>query len=211
MTASKIQNGVYNAHLAGCEVRLSGNGKPMLAFLWRIDNNGATVKSFVHLCLKDGSPNVKGIGLVKAWAPDWNGTDLYWFSEHMPLASTYAVKLTVSVEPSYRDPSQMVPVVKWVNAANGRWGRALETENEAEEHSGPITLNREELKKHLEAVQPTMQDVWRAFKILFGNATQPQLERKWFEILDACREGGRDVDQFTLADWQRVVDRLAAI
>ena len=40
MTASKIQNGVYNAHLAGCEVRLSGNGKPMLAFLWRIDNNG---------------------------------------------------------------------------------------------------------------------------------------------------------------------------
>ena len=98
-----------------------------------------------------------------------------------------------------------------MNAANGRWGRALETENEAEEHSGPITLNREELKKHLEAVQPTMQDVWRAFKILFGNATQPQLERKWFEILDACREGGRDVDQFTLADWQRVIDRLAAI
>ena len=211
MTASKLQNGVYNAHLAGCEVRLSGNGKPMLAFLWRIDNNGVTIKSFVHLCLKDGSPNVKGIGLVKSWAPGWNGTDLYWFSEHLPLASTYPVKLTVSVEPSYRDPSQMIPVVKWVNAANGRWGKSLETQNDAENHSAPVTPNREELKKHLEAVQPTMQDVWRAFKILFGHATQPQIERKWFELLDACREGGRDVDQFTLADWQRVIDRLAAI
>lgn len=99
--------------------------------------------------------------------------------------------------------------MKWVNAANGRWGKSHEAQNDAEDHAAPVTPNREELKKHLEAVQPTMQDVWRAFKILFGHATQPQLERKWFDLLDACREGGRDVDQFTLADWQRVIDHMA--
>ena len=41
----KIQDGVYDAHLVGSEVRLSNNGKPMICFLWKLDESGETIKA----------------------------------------------------------------------------------------------------------------------------------------------------------------------
>jgi len=203
----QIQDGVYDARLIGSEVRLSGNGKPMICFLWKLNGSDTTIKSFVHLCLKDGSPNVKGINLVKSWAKDWDGGDLYWFTEHASLAASYEVKLTIANEPAYNNPSQIYPRVKWVNAAHGRWGKQLSSAD----NQSPTPLNRDEFKKYLETVRPTMQDVWLAFRILYAKATQTSLERAWFEMIDRCRPEGRDVDQFTESEWQHAIDYMAAL
>lgn len=205
----KIQDGVYDAHLVGSEVRLSNNGKPMICFLWKLDESGETIKSYVHLCLKDGSPNTKGVGLVKSWAADWNGEDLYWFSEHLETASKYDVKLTIVNEPGYDNPSVCYSRVKWVNAAHGRWGRAASGKSDSDADV-PIIPNREEFHRYLDTIHPTMKDVWMAFKILYRGVSQTQLEKRWFELVDGIRDG-KDIDQFTATEWHLAIVRMAAV
>lgn len=202
-----IQDGKYAAHLESSEVKLSGNGKPMICFLWKLDRSGATVKSFTHLTLKDGTPNVKGIALVRRWAPDWDGNDLYWFGEHRSLASSYAVMLGIVNEPGYNDPNRIYAHVKWVNPVGWKpTSRAAKPEC-----AGELTPNREEFAVHADAIAPTMGDVWRAFRMLFPKASATQLELKWFELIDSCREDGHDVDQFTESEWTKAIAKMKAM
>lgn len=203
----RIQDGNYAAHLLSSEVRLSGNGKPMICFLWKLDKGGETVKSFTHLTLRDGSPNLKGISLVRRWAPDWDGEDLYWFGEHLSLAASYPVVLSIVNEQSYNDPNRVYTSVKWVNPKGWKPG----VRDAARSGEGVLTPDRGEFARHAEVILPMMSDVWHAFRMLFPKASPTQLELKWFELIDSCRENGHDVDQFTEGEWQKAIDKMKAM
>lgn len=188
MNISKIQDGVYGAHLIAAEAKLSASGKPLIAFQWKLDATGQTVKSFLHLTFKDGSPNLKGIALAKAWAPDWDGKDLYWFSENLALASTYAVKLTIVNEPSYLDSRNVYANVKWVNPPS----RFAATEDK----SRPAVAPEVEL-------EPTMHDTWRMWSLMTEKCSLSYRDKTWLKY---AREIAADKDQidFTAEDWEKM-------
>ena len=71
-----LQDGVYDAHLVAAHHCVSRLGKPMIEFLWKIYRSDLTVKSFLHLEMKNGLKNVQGIRFTMGWAVDWDGARL---------------------------------------------------------------------------------------------------------------------------------------
>jgi len=198
---TRIQDGVYPAHLIGSEVKLSSKGLPMLTLQWQLETINATLKSHVHVSLADGSPNVKGIGLVRKWAPDWDGNDLYWFSEHLEIAGKYPVKLTVVNEPSWADPGILYAKVKWVNPANWRpTGSAPVAPTQIDESASVRPAPDA-------ALEPTMHDTWRMWCAMTENCSRSYRDKTWIWY---ARETAADRDQvdFTADDWARMQQRI---
>ena len=114
-----LQDGVYDAHLVAAHHCVSRLGKPMIEFLWKIDRSDLTVKSFLHLEMKNGLKNVQGIRFTKGWAIDWDGEDPDWFDNNLETCQKYAVRLTVVNDRSTTNPSLTYTHVKWVNPRSG--------------------------------------------------------------------------------------------
>ena len=213
--------------MTGAQVKLSAKGTPYLTFLWKTEQ-GVELKSFFFLTDKSGGPNENGKALVRKWCPKWDGGE-YWFNEHFDEVSRIPVILIVHNEPSYKDPSQIYPVVKWVNPANG-YGRSTcsagplvgcsdesspNSQSDTEvgvdsETSVPDPKNRAEFASYLDQLTPTMADAWAAINILYRGKSAAFVEKAWFSIIDTY-SNGKDQDQFTEAQWQSVINHMKGL
>lgn len=196
MNTTTIQDGVYPAHLIAAEAKISASGHPLIAFLWKLDETGQTVKSFLHLCYKDGTPNPKGIAFTKAWAPDWDGKNLYWFSENLALASTYPVKLTIENTSSWGDSHSAFPNVKWVNSLH--WQGKKKGEGEGEGEEAQLVKPDDEIE-----LEPTMHETWRLWSVMCANCSLSYRDREWIKAVRAVRPDADQID-FTADDWRKV-------
>jgi len=195
---TRIQDGVYPAHLIGAEVKLSSKGLPMLTLQWQLDGREETLRSHVHFTLADGSPNVKGIGLVRKWAPDWDGKDLYWFSEHLEIASRYAVKLTIANEPAWNDPSLIYAKVKWVNPA--RW-TPVDATSSSRQNMESVSLPPDV------DLEPTMQDTWRLWCAMTSRCSASFRDKTWLWYVHET-DANKDQIDFTPDDWFRMQQHI---
>ena len=198
-----LQDGAYRAKMTGAQVKLSAKGTPYLTFLWKTEQ-GVELKSFFFLTDKSGGPNENGKALVRKWCPNWDGGE-YWFNEHFDEVSKIPVILIVKNEPSYKDPSQIYPVVKWVNPIGGH--EAPSTNNQAPTPTPPDPANRAEFASYLDQLTPTMADAWAAINILYRGKSAAFVEKTWFSIIDAY-SNGKDQDQFSEAQWLSVINHL---
>jgi len=193
-----IQDGVYPAHLSAATVKLNGKGLPMLVLQWQLDGLDATIRSYVHFTLSDGSPNVKGIGHMRKWATDWDGIDLYWFNEHFDVASRYPVRLTIVNGPLWNDPTRICAQVKWVNPA--KWTQPNRTEQATPQEEHPSAATDAEL-------QQTMCDTWRMWCDMTRACSVAYRQRIWVAHARETVPGKDQVD-FTPGDWRRMQLRL---
>ena len=212
-----LQDGAYRAKMTGAQVKLSAKGTPYLTFLWKTEQ-GVELKSFFFLTDKSGGPNENGKTLVRKWCPNWDGGE-YWFNEHFDEVSKIAVILIVKNEPSYKDPSQIYPVVKWVNPIGGQRdlqrGSGVPTASEecdatASQPTPPDPANRAEFASYLDQLTPMMADAWAAINILYRGKSAAFVEKAWFSIIDTY-SNGKDQDQFTEAQWQSVINHMKGL
>ena len=201
-----LQDGVYDAHLVAAHHCVSRLGKPIIEFLWKIDRSDLTVKSFLHLEMKNGLKNVQGIRFAKGWAIDWDGVDPKWFENHIETCQQYAVRLTVVNDRSTTNPSLTYTHVKWVNPRNGFAAQKAECEaRSAERELRKIDPARfAELPADL---KPTMNDTWETFCFLTSDWSGAEREALWFAIIGRVAPGKDQID-FTEAEWSRVVSEM---
>ena len=203
-----LQDGVYDAHLVAAHHCVSRLGKPIIEFLWKIDRSDLTVKSFLHLEMKNGLKNVQGIRFAKGWAIDWDGVDPKWFENHIETCQQYAVRLTVVNDRSTTNPSLTYTHVKWVNPRSGFAAPRVECEvRSAERELRKIDPARfAELPADL---KPTMNDTWETFCFLTSDWSGAEREALWFAIIGRVAPGKDQID-FTEAEWSRVVSEMKA-
>ena len=205
-----LQDGAYRAKMTGAQVKLSAKGTPYLTFLWKTEQ-GVELKSFFFLTDKSGGPNENGKALVRKWCPNWDGGE-YWFNEHFDEVSRIPVILIVKNEPCYKDPSQIYPVVKWVNPIGGHQSPTTNYQSPTTNYQSPTTTppdpaNRAEFASYLDQLTPTMADAWAAINILYRGKSAAFVEKAWFSIIDTY-SNGKDQDQFTEAQWLSVINHL---
>ena len=206
-----LQDGVYDAHLVAahhCESRL---GKPIIEFLWKIDQSDLTVKSFLHLEMKNGLKNVQGIRFTKGWAVDWDGEAPDWFENNLETCQQYAVRLTVVNQPALNDPTRLYTHVKWVNPRKWNGGRV---EGGKVEECGVRSAECEVRKIDPTRIsllpddlKPTLKDAWEAFCFLTSDWSNAEREKLWFSIIGKVAPGKDQID-FTEAEWSRVVSEM---
>ena len=206
----KLQDGAYRARMTGAQVKLSAKGTPYLTFLWKTEQ-GVELKSFFFLTDKSGGSNENGKALVRKWCPNWDGGE-YWFNEHFDEVSRIPVILIVKNEPCYKDPSQIYPVVKWVNPIGGHQSPTTNHQLPITNYQSPTTTppdpaNRAEFASYLDQLTPTMADAWAAINILYRGKSAAFVEKAWFSIIDTY-SNGKDQDQFTEAQWISVINHL---
>ena len=199
--------------MTGAQVKLSAKGTPYLTFLWKTEQ-GVELKSFFFLTDKSGGPNENGKTLVRKWCPNWDGGE-YWFNEHFDEVSKIAVILIVKNEPSYKDPSQIYPVVKWVNPIGGHQSPTTNYQSPTTNYQSPTTTppdpaNRAEFASYLDQLTPMMADAWAAINILYRGKSAAFVEKAWFSIIDTY-SNGKDQDQFTEAQWQSVINHMKGL
>ena len=204
-----LQDGAYDAHLVAAHHCVSRLGKPMIEFLWKIDRSDLTVKSFLHLEMKNGLKNVQGIRFAKGWAVDWDGTDPGWFENNIPTCQQYAVRLTVVNDRSASDPTHTYTHVKWVNPRN-QFADAVKVRCEApsaERETRKIDPAR--LQQLPDDLKPTMKDVWGMFCFATSDWSAAEREALWFAIIGKVAPGKDQID-FTEAEWSQVVSEMKA-
>lgn len=204
-----IQDGAYDAKLLSAHYGRSKTNKPIVEFLWLIENSDLTIKSYLHLEMNNGLRNVKGVKAVQFWAVDWDGNDPEWFQEHLDICTKYKVRLTVVNEVSPTDPTRSFSHVKWVNPR--RWARSEESRVKSEE-CGERKKPMREFERALFAelptgIKPTMRGAWAAFSFLTQEWTSGERERKWFSLIGKVAPGKDQID-FTPEDWQGVIDEM---
>ena len=202
-----LQDGVYDAHLVAahhCESRL---GKPIIEFLWKIDQSDLTVKSFLHLEMKNGLKNVQGIRFTKGWAVDWDGEAPDWFENNLETCQQYAVRLTVVNQPALNDPTRLYTHVKWVNPR--QWARSEELKVKREECPAVRKIDPTRIPQLPDDLKPTMKDAWEAFCFLTSDWSNAEREKLWFSIIGKVAPGKDQID-FTEAEWSRVVSEMKA-
>ena len=202
-----LQDGVYDAHLVAahhCESRL---GKPIIEFLWKIDQSDLTVKSFLHLEMKNGLKNVQGIRFTKGWAVDWDGEAPDWFENNLETCQQYAVRLTVVNQPALNDPTRLYTHVKWVNPR--QWTRSEELKVRSEECPAVRKIDPTRIPQLPDDLKPTMKDAWEAFCFLTSDWSNAEREKLWFSIIGKVAPGKDQID-FTEAEWSRVVSEMKA-
>ena len=200
-----LQDGVYDAHLVAahhCESRL---GKPIIEFLWKIDQSDLTVKSFLHLEMKNGLKNVQGIRFTKGWAVDWDGEAPDWFENNLETCQQYAVRLTVVNQPALNDPTRLYTHVKWVNPR--QWARSEELKVKSEECPAVRKIDPSRIPLLPDDLKPTMKDAWEAFCFLTSDWSNAEREKLWFSIIGKVAPGKDQID-FTEAEWSRVVSEM---
>ena len=200
-----LQDGVYDAHLVAahhCESRL---GKPIIEFLWKIDQSDLTVKSFLHLEMKNGLKNVQGIRFTKGWAVDWDGEAPDWFENNLETCQQYAVRLTVVNQPALNDPTRLYTHVKWVNPR--QWARSEELKVKSEECPAVRKIDPTRIPQLPDDLKPTMKDAWEAFCFLTSDWSNAEREKLWFSIIGKVAPGKDQID-FTEAEWSRVVSEM---
>ena len=202
-----LQDGVYDAHLVAahhCESRL---GKPIIEFLWKIDQSDLTVKSFLHLEMKNGLKNVQGIRFTKGWAVDWDGEAPDWFENNLETCQQYAVRLMVVNQPALNDPTRLYTHVKWVNPR--QWARSEELKVKSEECPAVRKIDPTRIPQLPDDLKPTMKDAWEAFCFLTSDWSNAEREKLWFSIIGKVAPGKDQID-FTEAEWSRVVSEMKA-
>ena len=202
-----LQDGVYDAHLVAahhCESRL---GKPIIEFLWKIDQSDLTVKSFLHLEMKNGLKNVQGIRFTKGWAVDWDGEAPDWFENNLETCQQYAVRLMVVNQPALNDPTRLYTHVKWVNPR--QWARSEELKVKSEECPAVRKIDPTRIPLLPDDLKPTMKDAWEAFCFLTSDWSNAEREKLWFSIIGKVAPGKDQID-FTEAEWSRVVSEMKA-
>ena len=200
-----LQDGVYDAHLVAahhCESRL---GKPIIEFLWKIDQSDLTVKSFLHLEMRNGLKNVQGIRFTKGWAVDWDGEAPDWFENNLETCQQYAVRLTVVNQPALNDPTRLYTHVKWVNPR--QWARSEELKVKSEECPAVRKIDPTRIPQLPDDLKPTMKDAWEAFCFLTSDWSNAEREKLWFSIIGKVAPGKDQID-FTEAEWSRVVSEM---
>lgn len=203
MNTHDIPDGIHPAHLAAAQARLSAQGRPMVEFLWRIDGTNVSLKSYLSLVRADGTPNAKAIALTRRWAPDWDGTDPYWFAEHLDFCRKYPVKLTVRNEPGWKDPSRTFACVAWVNPAH--W--APPPRDTAAAKPDPIALDVAALAEAPEDLEPTMKNVWGVFTLLYAKVSPTVRDADWLALVSGLLPGKMQID-YTAEDWRRVLTHV---
>ena len=204
-----LQDGVYDAHLVAAHHCVSRLGKPMIEFLWKIDRSDLTVKSFLHLEMKNGLKNVQGIRFTKGWAIDWDGEDPDWFDNNLQTCQQYAVRLTVVNDRSTTNPSLTYTHVKWVNTRTGFPRPQVKVEGEGEEGRGLRRIDPSRIPLLPDDLKPTMKDAWEAFCFLTSDWAGAEREALWFAIIGKVAPGKDQID-FTEAEWSRVVSEMKA-
>jgi len=201
-----LQDGTYDAHLVAAHHCVSRLGKPMIEFLWKIDRSDLTVKSFLHLEMKNGLKNVQGIRFAKGWAIDWDGKDPDWFENNIETCQQYAVRLTVVNDRSTTDPTHTYTHVKWVNPrshfADAAKRKAEECPKTTQRRIDPARFA--ELPADL---KPTMKDTWETFCFVTSDWTAAERETLWFAIIGKVAPGKDQID-FTETEWSRVVSEM---
>ena len=200
-----LQDGVYDAHLVAAHHCVSRLGKPMIEFLWKIDRSDLTVKSFLHLEMKNGLKNVQGIRFTKGWAIDWDGEDPDWFDNNLQTCQQYAVRLTVVNDRSTTNPSLTYTHVKWVNPR--QWARSEELRVKSEECAAVRKIDPTRIPLLPDDLKPTMKDAWEAFCFLTSDWSNAEREKLWFSIIGKVAPGKDQID-FTEAEWSRVVSEM---
>jgi hypothetical protein len=119
---SNWEEGNYEAVTKAATVYENEKQKLILAVAF--DVGGTEMKNRFVLVESDGVLNTVNIAKVREWS-GWDGIDPYWFIEAAKTSIKCMVK--VKMEPGFRDPTTMYPVIKWVNKA-GCEGSALPEE-----------------------------------------------------------------------------------
>lgn len=197
-----LQDGAYDAHLVAARYGLSRLGKPIVEFLWKIDSSDLTVKSFLHLEMKNGLRNVRGIQFTQVWASDWNGTDPEWFEKNIELCSRYPVRLTVVNVESPNEPGRLYTQVKWVNA---RLSHPVPAK--APDEGGLRRIDPARAAELPDPIVPSMKGAWQAFCFLTSDWTAAERENLWFALVGKVAPGKDQID-FTEAEWSRIINEM---
>lgn len=205
-----VQDGAYDAKLLSAHYGQSKTGKPVVEFLWLIENSDLTIKSFLHLETRNGLRNTKGIQMTQYWAIDWDGKDPEWFQEHLDVCTKYKVRLTVVNESSPSDPARTFSHVRWVNPRHRFADSASEECRVKSEELKDVPLRKiapEAFAELPEGIRATMGGAWGAFSFLTREWSASERERKWFAIIGNVAPGKDQID-FTPEEWQKVIKCL---
>lgn len=234
---SLVKPGTYPAHPERlnaekfAEVYESAtSGNLVLHMAYRLDASGHVLQHWSALT-QNGAPRERTIADLKERF-GWDGCDPFWF-ETADL-SGFPVEVVVEDEPGRSDPRQMFSKIKWVNTP-GRGGgggatkqvdrRALLAKYGAQFRAvaGPQPMKTapkppsapKPPPKAPDSMPPgaerlsTLNDAWIAL-CTDNPASQDELAADWFAVQkEVC--GEKTQDDFTPADWGRVLDRIEAM
>ena len=209
--AQQIQDGAYLAHLAGAQVKLTSTNKLMIVFRWELAEGRGSINSYSVISQADGALNPKPIGYIQRWCPEWDGSDPYWFEEHLAELRALEVKVSIRNEPSYRDANAIIPVVSWVNPA--KWTpTAKRTPPEVYDPDnllGELKVLGDAPEFDLAVVEPTMSDVWGAYAYLCRKIPIAKRDACWIAKVRELVPGKDQID-FTHEDWGKVLAWMRA-
>jgi len=133
---ANIADGVYNAKITAAAVYERNDCLKLEVNLELCDANGNVYtaegtdgnecpvnrRAYYTLISREGSVNSGIVNQIKEWAPEWDGTDPFWFTETANTDAIGMVKVTLKTEPAWNDPSKAYQNVKWINALSGNRG-----------------------------------------------------------------------------------------
>lgn len=215
------------------DVYENDNGNLILRMAFRLDDSGHILHHFTMLA-KNGELKIKTIDELKA-RYGWDGLDPFWFVN--ADLSGVQVEAVIEDEPDQKDPNKIWSRIKWINTPGVRGGgsqprqvdrRAISTKYGSlfravagPQPMKPAAPTKSQPPKAATSAPPktapaapstparssSLNECWDRMCTAFPNSSQDELASFWFEYQKEAVPG-KTQDDFTAADWGRVMDRI---